>query len=1345
MSFTKSDIGAQSAWKGYSSQTLYIASRIIGETSKDEYYPEHLEDLLIKRDGQVIEAVQVKDLSAPLTISDLAPTKESRNGEGFFKRVCSLRSSEPELQTLRIIYFGKLGQELQELSGGNIFAENKIKDKLIEDHGLSKDEAIWVLAKIDFQKADVRLLEEEILKQLKSYVPTMAAPELARTLLIQYISELSKTKGYTTVALWQEKIYRIGTDIAAMDGYYKEYQKSLIRLCDMTADKPMEILQREFFQGVSTHPDHIRNNLDFLRNEWLEKISLALSKYKAVIVKGVSGQGKTALCQRFLLDNYSEQLVFCVRHVQSSRQAENLVNALQGIVKHAPDIIIYIDVNPGETNWPLILQELQTRGVPVPVLVSIREEDLKLSKVDGSLISIDLIELYFSKIEAKNIYDALTLTAPHPSFRSFEEAWQQFGEEGPFLEFVYLLNNNQTLRQRLLGQIERLINEKNPDSWLMLLHLVCYAGKIGCPVLYEEAQKECNCDTAIAALDRMSREYLLKSSDDGRYVETLHPLRAAIIYDILQDKITYNPEQLVIMTIKCVENRYPQLILMNYFTQHQYKSSIIKALAAVPCRNWTMFAGILNTMLWLDVKLYVERNQEVYDELIARKGNGWLIFSPLDISGELRPNEFILEELAENFPERTEEIRQDVEWVKNSLTSMAITYEATDLWAREADIPINTPKSDLEWSDFGYSLFWLAKRKRIIQLPFSQEILREAAETGDIKAKADMVAGLYFQEKQDCYTICESVLRERIIQDFRVIKMIVTETEVSCEFVPPCFADNEDSPMPKNFNHFWTMKMVDLLCKLYPDKKYIGAELVGVDLFSDFGIPAIDYHKRINRSHLPYGWITEINSWLMSRLDYGKRPENWKEYIQRVNIIRRNVLNLVHIIIGTIDYLYKKRFINQERIDKLLKTINMFKDLTHAELLLPKNTVDPYCLYREGMDSREDDLKKLKLNHIVSGLSLHLYQEFRKDFNDIYRSFDSFLSNFTNILISRIKREEIDQSRNPKLTLINLYEASKALFQMQQEYNKLFLSYAAKNYLSFEQDEQEGMLTLLNLCHHVLKSPPSGYEVSYDAKQHYRKIGNAVGKYFEKMVPAEKTIIVDKSAIEDNKTVYLLQDYDPLQQVPIENVFRNICLNLREQWKEAREFQSMRWYLETQWPKMVFVPLYKGLPIAGGFQMPLYKVLDVNEDQIVSSLLPTRIPKEIYHQLNISLSKVEPWIKAIGYMGNLRLLLIQYNDVITHISNELDICKQGFVIYLQGLFNDISDTMANIEPSISLLSNIGDREAQELINLVIAPLKKATVDIKKTIDSRHSFDELPEQLNYGVLGMMLLTPWIIKE
>lgn len=666
----------------------------MGETASDEYYPEHLEDLLIKRNGQVIEAVQVKNLSTPLAISDLALTKDSKGGEGFFKRACSLRNSEPMLQKLRIVYYGELGQELKELSTGNISAKNKIKNKLIEDHGLSIDDALWFLEKIDFQKVDTQSLEEEILKQLQSYVPTMAAPELARTLLIQYISDLSKTKGYTSLSLWQEKIYKIGTDIAAMDGYYKEYQKSLIRLCDMTSDKSIEILKQEFSQGVSTHPAHVRNNLDFIRNEWLEKISLALSNHKAVIIKGVSGQGKTALCHRFLLDNYPEQLVFCVRHVQSSRQAENLVSALQGIIKHAQDIILYIDVNPGETNWTFLLQELQARGVSVPTLVSIREEDFKLSRVDGSVISIDVIELYFSKIEAENIYKALTLDNPHPIFRSFKEAWQQFGEGGPFLEFIYLLNHNQTLRQRLLVQIERLIGEKNPDSWFMLLNLVCYAGKIGCPVLFEDAKQECSCDTAIAALDRMSKEYLLKSSDDGRYIETLHPLRAAIIYNILQEKIAYNPAKLLLASIKCVENRYPQLMLMDYFTQNPYNPSIITNLAAVPCRDWTMFACMLNTMLWLDVKLYVERNQKVYDELIAKKGNGWLVFSPLDISGELRPNEFISEDLAKNFPEMAEAIRKDIEWMRNSLTSTIITYETTDLWVKNSNISLSSPKSD---------------------------------------------------------------------------------------------------------------------------------------------------------------------------------------------------------------------------------------------------------------------------------------------------------------------------------------------------------------------------------------------------------------------------------------------------------------------------------------------------------------------------------------------------------------------------------------------------------------------------------------------------------------------------
>lgn len=82
--FSRSDVGAQAAWKGFSSQTLYIASRLISDESEHEYYPEDVEDLVIKKDGVVVEAVQVKNISADITISSLAATKTSKGGEGFF-------------------------------------------------------------------------------------------------------------------------------------------------------------------------------------------------------------------------------------------------------------------------------------------------------------------------------------------------------------------------------------------------------------------------------------------------------------------------------------------------------------------------------------------------------------------------------------------------------------------------------------------------------------------------------------------------------------------------------------------------------------------------------------------------------------------------------------------------------------------------------------------------------------------------------------------------------------------------------------------------------------------------------------------------------------------------------------------------------------------------------------------------------------------------------------------------------------------------------------------------------------------------------------------------------------
>ena len=114
----------------------------------------------------------------------------------------------------------------------------------------------------------------------------MSAPALAKDLLIQHISVLSKSKGCTTLKMWQEKIHEIGANIAAIDGFYKEYNKSLVRLDELQLTGDHEQLEKEYLQGVSAHPAHIRNNFDFKRNYWMEEIQAAINSKGVAILKG---------------------------------------------------------------------------------------------------------------------------------------------------------------------------------------------------------------------------------------------------------------------------------------------------------------------------------------------------------------------------------------------------------------------------------------------------------------------------------------------------------------------------------------------------------------------------------------------------------------------------------------------------------------------------------------------------------------------------------------------------------------------------------------------------------------------------------------------------------------------------------------------------------------------------------------------------------------------------------------------------------------------------------------------------------------------------------------------------
>ena len=1295
--------------------------------------------MVVKKDGIVVEAVQVKNISSDLTLSSLASTKSSINGEGFFKRVCSLHASFPSLSKIRIIYFNKLGEEINGFLKGNEDSRKFILNKLTDNHGIPADCAEWLLSSFIFEKASTEQLQIIIANQLKDCVPIMAAPDLAQSLLVQYVSDLSRTKGSTSLQQWQEQIFQIGTDIAAIDGYYKEYQKSLLRLCDLTLTKPLEQLENEFKQGVSAHPSHIRSNLDFHRTDWLNKIDKMMENDKAVIVKGVSGQGKSALCFRYLLDRYPEQLVFCVRRVESSRQAENLAIALKGIAKHTNNMIVYIDVNPGEQQWILLIQELQARGVSIPVLVSIREEDFKMTRVDGSSVNYELVELSLSEQEGQNIYEAFTATIPHPQFRSFEEAWARFGTGGPLLEFVYLLTNNQTLSQRLQAQIDNLLREDHPDSWFMLLQLVCFAGKTGCPLIFDNVRKEVPCDNVFSALQRLSNEYLIKRSEDGVYIETLHPLRAQIICKILIEKIGEDSSRLILAALKCIESNYSQLLLMDYFSNNIYSSEIIVEISAVEQRDWIFCAGLIRTMLWLDVKRYVEQNREAIDILIKKHGSGWLPFMPLDISGLVRPDEFILESLATSLQNvRAENIKAEIERIKSSLTSLKIDYEATDLLISNCTPPSRIPTNDNEWSLFGYSLFWFAKRSRIIDLPFTFDQLSEMMLSGDIKSKADAIRGIYEQDYKEFSNSAIEVLSSRMVKDYCIIHLSVNDLEVQCYCVPPVFDNDKIADAQKNFNHYWKMKVMNILNQMYSEREYIEVALIGVDLLKDLGIEAIDHQARIHKTNRHNAWVSEINSWEKSRIDYYYRPDSWERYMNQVDEIRKCSSNLISDAISYFEFLYTKQHHSKERFDKLTADVSNMKQLLFSDLLLPKTVVDPYCLFREDMTDTDPHLEQ----HIAieKNLLLNIYTEFRKSFRDTYWKLELFFDQFKDVLLARIKGHTLDNLENPRLPLINLFDSAKSLWIMQREYNTLFSHYRTLKD-GFEKQEIEGLLTLVNVWSHIFKHPIKGYAISY-TKHLYKKSNTILEQAFKTAL----NLIGGEAHTIDGKN-YVIVDFNPLSGDTLENTYKNVVRILRDAYKEAQSFNSVRWYLETQVFELIYVPVYNKFPLFNGFKTPTYRILNVNEDQISTIMFPAELPASLYAKLDMNYEELNQWKISAGYFGKLRMLITQYNDVLDTLSSLTSICDDGFTQYILLFFNQLSGVINKLSTCIKLpieaLNLVVNEDVAEACRIIQNVFDDMQIVLEQ-IAIPQKVEGFEQKIDNAVTYMLLMQSYVLK-
>lgn len=1329
--FYKSDAGAQAAWKGFSSQTLYIASRLISDESDYEYYPEDVEDLVIKEDGVVIEAVQVKNISADLTLSSLAATKTSKSGEGFFNRMCGLHAQNPSFHCIKVVYFNTLGVELQEVQSGKAVTKKALTKRLVDKHGLSESEAVWLIDSLCFEKVNFDDLDLNIQTQISDYVPVMSAPVLAKDLLIQYISVLSKSKGYTTLKMWQDKIHEIGTNIAAIDGFYKEYNKSLVRLSELQLNGDNEQLKQEYLQGVSAHPTHIRNNLDFKRNYWIGEIQAVINSKGVAILKGVSGQGKSTLCYRYLIDTYPEGCVFCVRSIANEGQAQNLVTALDGLGKHNKNLIIYIDVQPGETLWAFLLQELQSRGLSIPVLISIRDEDYNLTPISGKAIQYGIVELALSKEEAAHIYNSFTETQPHTEHRTFEEAWQSFSGQGPLIEFVYLLTNNQTLTQRLQGQIDALLQEGVSDEWLELLQLVCYAGRLGCAVNLTAVKNVTHCSTMHAAIRRLKDEYLIREVDENT-IEALHPVRAKIVFDALCDQICTGAREVVFKALSCISSQNVRVVLLDYFSNQQYDIEDVQRLSQIRFRDWIGYANAIRSMLWLDAKRYVEGNMTFISSLVKKRGKGWLCFLPLDLSGIERSDELIADGMKDLSIFNKVDLQIAIDEVKKSLTSLSINYQATDCFMNNCAVPSVLPNTDAERSSFGYALFWMAKRNLNVTLPFKTDEIVASVCAGELQPSADAIRGLFEHPTLlESYQAAVDVLVEKLIYEMQVLTFSVTNDEVSCKFIPPLSTETGVPENTKNTNQYWRIKMLDILKQLYPEKEYIDIELIGVDLLQDLGIEALDHKLHIHKSKRPNAWVSELNGWTKIRIDYSLRPSSWQEYVADIDEIRSGVNDLIVETIKLIDDVYKKGRYTQDRGKRIDDRLKVFRKHTFAENRLPYFAVDPYCLYSEG-NAKSPVAEYFPMRQL---LSVGKYENFRKSLNDVYSSLDNFYNHFVEILRVRINKQDISIVKNPRLAMYNLYSAAKAFVVFQKEYDLLFSDYSSLDE-DFAKQELENVLTLVNIWRYVLDNQPKGCAIAYDSKQKYRKGTNYFCDTLSKAVSA-----VNGTLLKGNKYVYIIVDYNMEDDNTLENEYTRIVMTIRDVFKNSILPSSDRWYLETQSLELAYVPVFSGVFSPVVYSIPFYKLLDTEESRIAKPMYPCETEPALIEKMNATKS-LNLWIESMKKLGEMKLYIQRYQQIVQVPVD--DNCFCSITAYTELLINQINalwNDFISVEDIVNELIEDADEQNSELLN-VMQLFFDCYEEIETVISNKNDPSELIQMIETVSVIMFVLLPFV---
>lgn len=1062
--------GAPAAYRGYRLQALYTLGRMLEPEVGAGliFQPEGEEDLdVLDSQGRLLEVVQVKSY-ASLVLSQLLTEKPG----SFFQRAVELLNQFPTPPAIKLVNFGAIGNEMKEAWKQDGRHRKRVTRKLL-DKGIAHPDIANLFEYVQLISVDESELRAKVFSELHAY-PVVGDAENAFDLLnywIYLVSEESETLTYVALI---ERVEEIGRYLAERQAHHREWFTSIVPLEDRTIDEEERAsLREEFVAGIAARYEHILADLDAPRDVKLTQISEAFSTTnRVVIVHGASGQGKTTLALRYMHDSYPGQWRFCIETVENRQHALSISRALSGFADTLQlPMAVHLDVSPRDVEWPSLVRSL-SRYPYLRILVTIREEDYRRANISGADFTFTAIDLSFEKAEAVEIYERIAATGPPHVDLDFEAAWHRFGGDGPLLEFIYLLNNTITLRERLQEQVNRIREEvrmgAHPDE-LQLLRLVATASAYSARLDTRLLINHLHLPEPDHVLKRYEKEYLIRLSEEDHWVEGLHPIRSQILAQLLLSPDLHPWTAVVEHSLPLILEQDLEAFLLHAFIDRSpERDAILRALKSFTTVSWTGVAGVLRALLWAGINAYINENVGLIEEAKAEFGSAWWIVLDLNFAGSEVPQ---LGEWWTTLGNLISQERQDkCRALREKQTPKLQALEHAAGWLSHFRTRPRVPSTSGDWSGLAETMYWAVRleQKQVIAGQLPTEEIMTIPEQVPLRVIGELSLALHMfcpEKHADWLTRNESTIESRLALEYEIVAVEKRADRLFIHFLPSIESFDDENQHEKAtggnyvaFLHNETLERLRLVRHLFPIYAKYGSQGHGHKL-GVLPLPEDSTEKEgVLVEYLSPNWAVRLNS-IATGLGHLKfRPGTWSEYAIMVLERRASILAcLQQLQRGLTTYLGRKKAVNilAEFIDssgwqgchESLGTLPKF----------PRPSVDPWGFADERTESTSV-FGAVQQEQLPSAIALQKYRPFNDAQDEYTRAMVGFLGQapgvmFANFYAGKLpsthpSRESLIQmlaehgvdidSRSTFLSTYNLTEAKRSLGTYQEKYRSLF-------------------------------------------------------------------------------------------------------------------------------------------------------------------------------------------------------------------------------------------------------------------------------------------------------------------